>query len=398
MSKLRVLIYVQHLLGIGHLMRAMALARAFDAQGFAVNLVSGGMPVSISGIGGIRLDQLPPVRSSDQSFTTLVDEAGEPIDDSFRADRRDILLTLFAERRPDVLILEMFPFGRRQMRFELTPLLEAARKANPRPLIVSSVRDILQRTKPGRAEEAVASVEANFDLVLVHGDPSLVPFAASFPLAHMITERLHHTGYIAGPPVLRGQAGSPGWGEVVVSAGGGAVGENLIEAALGARPQTRLAGFPWRFLIGRNMAEDTFSRLKGKASRLKGKAAPGVIIERARPDFAILLANCRISISQAGYNTVMDAMNAGARAVLVPFVGIAETEQSMRAERLAARGLASLVPERELSALRLAQAIDYADTMPRPDFSAINRHGAETSVRLVREAMTTSHGRTASAR
>ena len=43
------LIYVQHLLGIGHLVRAGALARGLEAAGIRVVLVSGGMPASLRG-------------------------------------------------------------------------------------------------------------------------------------------------------------------------------------------------------------------------------------------------------------------------------------------------------------------------------------------------------------
>ncbi len=72
-------------------------------------------------------------------------------------------------------------------------------------------------------------------------------------------------------------------------------------------------------------------------------------IERFRDDFAALLAGCRVSVSQAGYNTVLDILAARARAVLVPFAAERETEQLLRAERLAARGAAELVRESELT-------------------------------------------------
>ena len=42
----RVMIVVTHLLGIGHLNRALTLARAFRGKGASVRLVSGGMPVA----------------------------------------------------------------------------------------------------------------------------------------------------------------------------------------------------------------------------------------------------------------------------------------------------------------------------------------------------------------
>jgi predicted glycosyltransferase len=376
----RVLLYAQHLLGVGHLMRAALLARALAAGGFDIELASGGLPVAGLPLGDARLVQLPPARSADERFSGLLDAAGRPVDDAWMADRRDRLLGRFAARRPDLLILEMFPFGRRQMRFELLPLLEAALAVRPRPVIACSVRDILQGRKPGRAEETAALVERAFDLVLVHGDPALVRFEESFPLAGRLGAKLRYTGYIAARAPRRGRAGDPGWGEVVVSAGGGAVGQALLEAGLGARSLSRLADVPWRLLAGRNLPEPTFAMLAERAG-------PEVIVERARPDFPQLLANCRISVSQAGYNTVMDIVNAQARAVLVPFVGAGETEQSLRAGRLARRGLAQSVPETALDPARLAAAIDAADAMPTPDFARIDRRGAEASVEILRAAL-----------
>ena len=46
MNKSRAFIYVQHLLGIGHLKRAVILAQATVAAGLEVTLASGGLPVA----------------------------------------------------------------------------------------------------------------------------------------------------------------------------------------------------------------------------------------------------------------------------------------------------------------------------------------------------------------
>ena len=45
MSKTRVMVYVQHLLGIGHLKRAATIARAIAASGCETTVVSGGLTV-----------------------------------------------------------------------------------------------------------------------------------------------------------------------------------------------------------------------------------------------------------------------------------------------------------------------------------------------------------------
>ena len=58
-----VIIVVTHLLGSGHLARALVLAKAFAAAGHKMILVSGGMPVAHLDTNGIEFMQLPPVRS-----------------------------------------------------------------------------------------------------------------------------------------------------------------------------------------------------------------------------------------------------------------------------------------------------------------------------------------------
>ncbi|MEM1201582.1 MAG: glycosyl transferase, partial [Pseudomonadota bacterium] len=123
-----VLFYVQHLLGIGHLRRAGAIARAIKETGVPITMVSGGEPIDEIGFGDVPVVQLPPCRSGDISFKSLVDLDGNPLDEAWEANRRDQLLALFDEMQPDMVLLEMFPFGRRKFRFELLPLLEKAKQ------------------------------------------------------------------------------------------------------------------------------------------------------------------------------------------------------------------------------------------------------------------------------
>jgi hypothetical protein len=85
-----------------------------------------------------------------------------------------------------------------------------------------------------------------------------------------------------------------------------------------------------------------------------------VIVEPARSDFPALLAQASISVSQAGYNTVLDVVRSGARPVLVPYAEHGETEQRMRASRLRELDLAVVVDGPEISAASLAGAIDAA--------------------------------------
>ena len=65
----RVLIHVQHLLGVGHAIRAARIAGACAEAGLDTVLASGGPPLMALDTGGARLVQLPPMHASDAAFT-----------------------------------------------------------------------------------------------------------------------------------------------------------------------------------------------------------------------------------------------------------------------------------------------------------------------------------------
>ena len=372
---MRAMIYVQHLLGIGHLARVSRIAGALARAGMEVVLVSGGTPVAGFPGEGVRLVQLPPIRSRDMSFSALVDAEGGTLSDEFKAVRRDRLIGEFDAFRPDILIVEAFPFGRRQMRFELLPLLRHAKTAARPPLIASSVRDILQENrKPGRGEETLGLVRDFFDLVLVHGDPHFVRIEDTFPLAAQVADRLTYTGLVAGEA-----SSSPERYDVVVSAGGGIVGRRLIAAAAGAANELIRQWPRWCIITGPQFPT-------AERTALTASLPPGVVLETFRPDFPGLLANARLSISQAGYNTVCDILRARCRAILIPFAEGGETEQSARADRLATLGIAAVVREDQLTPESLSEAMKR---LPPPASHKINLEGAAETARILLDRLAT---------
>lgn len=371
---MRAFLYVQHLLGIGHLQRMALLARALRATGFEVTLASGGAPVA-----GIAVDvQLPPASAADLTFRTLLDAERRPVSDEWKRARTGTLLDAwrrFHDAGPaGALVIELFPFGRRQMRFELLPLLEEAKRTTRRALVVCSVRDLIQ-PRPVREEEAASLFERYYDRLLVHGDPRLAGFERTFGPAGRLADRLHYTGYVVGEAAAA--SNGAGAGEVIVSAGGGAVGARLLETALRARARTLLRDAAWRVLAGVNASE-------AQLRSLRELAPPGTIVERNRSDFRALLANAALSISQAGYNTVAEILQARVRSVLVPFAAEGETEQTLRAQALVERGLAQRVDEAELTAETLAEAVNRAASASRPASDCVDLDGARRSAELLR--------------
>lgn len=359
----RILIHVQHLLGIGHLRRAARLAQALAARGARVMLMSGGAPEPGLQCGAVEFVQLPPVRARDATFSELVDMQGQPVGAPWRAARQAAVQACFERFAPDCLITELFPLGRRKFAFELVPLLEQACARASRPLILASVRDVLvPPTDRARVAEMLGWAERYYDRILVHGDARFLPLETSFPLAWKISRLLHYTGYLTEAGVAARlddeREESQAAGAVLVSAGGGAVGERLLRTALYARPLSgAAAALPWRLFVGPHAARELLPALR--------EAAPeGVTVMPNRADFPALLHGAALSVSQAGYNTVMEVFAARQRAVLVPFSQAQESEQTLRAVAAARHGLAVCVGEDRLSAETLGWAV--ADALARP--------------------------------
>jgi predicted glycosyltransferase len=372
----RVFHYVQHLQGVGHVIRSRRIARALRENGFAVTMVLGGMPVPGNRPDGLEYIQLPPLRAGPHSFRDLITATGKRADNAFKAGRREQLLAAFEKATPDIVMIEAFPFDRPQMHFELIPLLEAAVARPTRPLIVSSIRDILQKkTKPERDATARDLLSQYFDHVLVHGDERLARLEETYPYARELAGMMTYTGIVAPDPITTTPRQRY---DVIVSTGGGATaGHRVLAAAIEAKPSSLLADASWLALTGPYTDANEHDALIAAAD------ANGVTLLPFVADLAQLLSHAKLSISQAGYNTVADLLRTRCRAVLCPYGGIRQNEQTTRATRLSERGLATMVADADVSATAVAAAIECAMTAPPPR-AAIDLDGAATTARALR--------------
>jgi predicted glycosyltransferase len=368
----RVLFYVQHLLGVGHVRRAAALARAMAAKNLDVTVALGGFRVALADFGGVRLYQLPPVRAADMQFSALLDENNHEVNANWWERRRARLLALYEQVDPQVILTEHFPFGRGAFRKELVPLMQAAKG---RARIACSVRDVLVGIREAKADKIVDLVEHYLDRVLVHGTEALIPFTATFAAAQQFADKISYTGYVAQGG--GGDAGSnAGRGEIIVSIGGGAAGESLLRAGIAAAAQERFANYRWRFLAGANLEAAVFRDLETRAPL-------NAIVEPARADFTTLLANCALSISQGGYNTVMDVIAAGCPNLIAPFASASESEQDFRALRFEARGLVNRLAPEDLNPEKLGDAAAAALKAGVPKAAKPDMNGADETARLI---------------
>jgi len=373
-----ILFYCQHSLGMGHLVRSLALAESL-ADRFRVMLLNGGrMPKGVVIPAGVQVINLPPLG---------IDETNQLVSHDKRISveraldrRKKMIRTCFDNLHPAVILLELFPFGRKKFAGELRPLLEVAHANETRSLIVCSLRDILvsQRVNQQKYDDRAAMLANQFlDLVLVHSDPSFAHFDESFRPTIPLKVPVVHTGF-----VVRRSAPSAKVEKtrkrIVVSAGGGIVGEPLLQMAVDALshfqndPQVEM-----KIIAGPFYPEEAWDRLRAAA---RGK--PRLSVVRHVSNLCDELRAAAVSISQAGYNTCLDVLRAQVPALLVPFARGSENEQHKRALRLQRLGAARVLNQVDLNPADLAAAIRAAMDleMAKPQ---LDLNGAERSAQII---------------
>ncbi|MEK7832702.1 MAG: glycosyltransferase, partial [Acidobacteriota bacterium] len=297
-----------------------------------------------------------------------------------KALRKELLLTTFDSFSPDILLIELFPFGRKKFNFELLPLLVHARASHSDLKIVCSLRDILVRRASQEKYEAEVCQRINqfFDLLLIHSDPHVQRLEETFGSVAMLDCQIRYTGYVAQPTHGAPAATDAKDPLILVSIGGGRVGHELIDCALAASSGLAL---PHRLQIftGPHIPEDQFERLQDQAAVL-----PNAALGRHTTDFPAWLSRAALSISMAGYNTCMDILAARARALVYPFNEHDNDEQTRRARKLEQLGYVTMLEPARLSPELLVSEITRLLTAKTaPPTQPIDLRGAERTAELL---------------
>jgi predicted glycosyltransferase len=387
---------------VGHHFRNLQIVRAL-AQTHEVHFVDGGRRIpGADAPESVKLIRLAPIFLTPQGLapedpTRHIEEVME--------ERRRTLSGAIRRLCPDVFLIEFFPFDRWMLRPELEPAIEAARSVNRDVKVICSLRDIPARARTaaltsspapealrvgdrlrfysvpsgGRRRqdismagqyyrEVVPTLNACFDALLVHADPRISRLEDCFPWVDDIAIPVVYTGYVAekrnGERHLSGQSGpEDGRKFVLVSAGGGLDGYELAVPCIEAWNRLQEGGA----VEGREMV--IFSGLfveDAHYEALRRMCADGPFrLERFAPDFLRWMQGADLSISRAGYNTCMNALETRTRALLVP--SRLSEDQALRARKLAEMGLAEVLSPDVLTPHRIAGAILRGLSQPPVD-------------------------------
>lgn len=367
---MNILHYTQHVLGIGHLFRSLAIDRALAPA--TVHLTTGGPQVSLSLPENVRHHPMPALKMDSDFQTVSTVDLEADLEGTWQA-REKLLLEIFHEVQPEVILVEMFPFGRKRFARELLPML-IANKDRPQPAItLCSVRDILvEKDDQASFERKVLKwLNPYFDGVLVHSDPDLIRLDQTFSRVQDIACPVWYTGYVAeGPTVADKYAARKTLGLdaaariILVSAGSGTVGAELLLAALEASLLLH-ADLPHQLVMFTGPHAGT--ELRSRLDRLAHGHAH-VFLSDFTSSFPDYVLASDLSISMAGYNTTMNLLSCGTTGLMYPFDQ--NREQRMRLTALARAGYLTILEAADLAPVKLAEIIkDSLDAKPHPPTS-----------------------------
>lgn len=359
----KVMFYCQHILGMGHLVRSREIVRGLLGE-YQVCFINGGEVIKEFPFPpAVEVVNIPAVKTNTE-FQGL-----QPVDTSLSLDevkqlRLEQLMGVFEKFQPDILIIELFPFGRRSFSFELIPLVEKAKAAGTK--IVSSLRDIVvTKQNQERHEEKVCRLmNKYFDMLLIHGDRQFVELEESFSRVGDLNCQVHYTGYVTQPvPEIneKNKLSLPDKPMILASVGGGRFGHELLRCIAKATPILEEA-LPHhiQMFTGPFMPEEVFDKLQ---EIVAGRT--NITIDRYTSQFLAYMQQADLSISMSGYNTTMNILSTSVRAMILPFTGNNDREQTIRAKKLEKLGRVKAIAPEDLQPETFAhQIINYLQEEP----------------------------------
>jgi predicted glycosyltransferase len=384
----KIMFWCQDLSGTGHFIRTIEIATSLTSF-FEVCFINGGEIIPDFKIpSDIKIINLPAIKRNIESKEIQAADLSQNLK-VIKEYRKNKLLEVFDKFIPDILVTEFFPFGRLIFSDELIALLERARLKDSSTKIVSSVRDILAKRNNQELHDkkVVELLNQYFDMVLIHGDPNFARIEESFSLVDQIKCKIAYTGYVVQKntnnhlnyPILNI---NPQKQIIVVSVGGGESGYELIEATIEASKIIENAiPHEVHIFLGLYTTESKLLSLQ-----ISAKDSQNVFVKRYDTRFLDYLEKACLSISKCGYNTTMNILSTGVRAIVYAGGTNTNPEQSIRAKKLENIGIIELIDLDDLKpnlfAEKIIKCINVKNSPPRFDCL-----GSEKSATFLKEIL-----------
>ena len=204
-SRMRLMIYAQDGLGLGHMRRATSIAAEFIKRHPASVVLT----VEDSPLGNffrmspnhdyVKLPSIEKVRPGDWRAINLALQFAD-----VRVLREQLIRSIVLNFRPDIVLVDHMPNGAMG---ELRPALQTLHEALPQSRLALGLRDIIDAPevvmRRWQVEGAYEAIERFYDLVLVYGSQDVFDLAAQYCLPQRVAQKVRYCGYLCTPAVAR---------------------------------------------------------------------------------------------------------------------------------------------------------------------------------------------------
>lgn len=362
----RLLIYSHDSFGLGHLRRCHAIAHDLvDRFAELSVLILSGSPIIGSFEFKPRVDfvRIPGViKLRDGQYTSLNLDLTIEKTLELRSSIIEQTARVFA---PDVFLVDKEPLG---LRGEVQSALRLLRTQGA--CCILGLRDVMDDpaslTEEWLRKGVFPALEALYDEILVYGLPEMLDPLAEVPGMSAVADKVRFTGYIRRSSDAGGVAKPvptlPDRPFVLVTAGGGGDGANLIDWVISAYEEDPSIPFGALILFGPFMHLDDRTRFLERVNNLSQ-------VEATTFDTHIemLYEQAIAVVAMGGYNTFCEILSFGKPSLIVPRTQ-PRLEQLLRAQRAERLGLVTMLPDDDKRDPRqMADQLRRAGTWPRPN-------------------------------
>jgi predicted glycosyltransferase len=383
-TNFKVLMYSHDTFGLGHLRRSRTIAHALVAHfpNLEVAIISGSPVVdAFSFENRVSYVQMPAARKLANGQYASGNDSNS-FEHTIAA--REATIRDAAERlRPDMVIVDKEPLG---LAREMLPTLRLLKSRGA--ICVLGLRDVLDAPELLKDEwerkHITDYLEELYDEIWIYGPGSFYNPLAGIDLHEPVLSRTRYTGFLRRslPDLDDGTAARYGRDFILVTAGGGGDGHDLMAAALNAVKNGRDRDTRYLFVLGPFMTDRQRFEIMARAA-----SVPNIEIVDFLANLETLVANARAVVGMCGYNTFCEVMSFDKRALFVPRTA-PRREQSIRAYRAEEFGWVNALDieaakngaEFRAAINRLTRGPLPSEAVAKPDLDGLDRICALTGI------------------
>lgn len=360
---MRILMYSHDTFGLGHLRRCRTIAHALVERfkGLFVLIISGSQ---ITGAFDFRARvdfvKIPSVIKLYNGEYTSIDEHIDTHDTL--EIRQSIIRDTARSFDPDIFIVDKEPLG---LKGEIEDTL-AMLKANGTTLVLG-MRDVMDSPELLKAEwsekDMLARIAHYYDDIWVYGPSDFWDPLTGLDASPQLVEKIRYTGFLerSVPASLKTPLHFFNQPYLLVTAGGGGDGQELMEWVLAAYETDRSLPFPLLLVLGPFMPAEARNRIETRVEKLTN-------VEMIDFDnrMELIVSGAAAMLAMGGYNTFCETLSFDKPTIIVPRVQPRE-EQLIRARRAQEMGLIDmLLPQDAADPVKMTTALHALANRPRP--------------------------------